>query len=137
MKVAVFDNGAGGVSVIVPAPKSRLSAAEIFAKDAPAGAVQVDAATLPVDRTFRAAWRLAGGAVVEDHAAALAMAHDMRRAKRDAELAPLDREVTVPGKEASAEAARQAVRDRHAQVQIDMDAAPDVDALRALVKGLG
>jgi len=135
VKVAVFNNADGGVSVVIPAQNTRMSEAEILDRDAP-GAVHVDVAALPVDRTFRRAWRLSGGAVVVDAAAALAMAHEMRRAKRDADFEPLDREATIPAKARGAETARQAIRDRYAKVQTDMDAAPDVAALRALVKSL-
>ena len=61
---------------------------------------------------------------------AKAIAHDIRRAKRAAEFAPLDVEATIPAKAASAEAARQAIRDKHAQIQADIDAATTVDKLK-------
>jgi len=121
--------------VVIPAQNARMSEAQILERDAP-GAVQIDADTLPIDRTFRCAWRLSCGAVVEDRTTALALAHDCRRAKRDAEFAPLDREATIPAKARDAETARQVIRAKYATVQKDMDAAPDVDALRTIVKGL-
>ena len=64
---------------------------------------------------------------------AKAIAHDIRRAKRAAEFAPLDVEATIPAKAAAAEAARQAIRDKHAQIQADIDAATTVDKLKTVM----
>ena len=64
---------------------------------------------------------------------AKAIAHDIRRAKRAAEFAQLDVEVTIPAKAAAAEAARQAIRDKHAQIQADIDAATTVDKLKTVM----
>lgn len=62
---------------------------------------------------------------------AKAIAHDARRAARSAEFAPLDIKATIPSEAAAAEAARQAVRDKYAAMQIAIDAAADVDAIKA------
>jgi hypothetical protein len=62
---------------------------------------------------------------------AKAVAHDKRRAARAAEFAPLDIKATVPAEAATAEAQRQAVRDKYAAMQSAIDAASDVDAIKA------
>lgn len=52
----IFPNGAGGIAVLHPT--GALPIAEVARKDVPAGLpyLIVDAADLPADRTFRAAW---------------------------------------------------------------------------------
>ena len=62
---------------------------------------------------------------------AKAIAHDKRRAARAAEFAPLDIKATIPSEAAAAESARQAVRDKYATMQSAIDAASDVDAIKA------
>lgn len=65
------------------------------------------------------------------------IAHDTRRAKRAAEFAPLNDQIAkqIPGTNAAhVEAQRQAIRDKYAKIQTDMDAAPDVATLTAIVK---
>jgi len=61
------------------------------------------------------------------------IAHDKRRAARDQEFLPLDREVTIPAKANEAEAKRQTVRDKYAVMQTQMDAAQTVQELAALL----
>ena len=58
------------------------------------------------------------------------IAHDVRRAARAAEFAPLDEQLVrrLPGTDPQAvEAARQAVRDKYAVVQAKIDAASVAD----------
>jgi hypothetical protein len=65
------------------------------------------------------------------------IAHDARRAARAAEFAPYDEVIMkqIPGVDAqAAEAARQAIRDKYAGLQIDMDAASDVVELKSIVE---
>jgi hypothetical protein len=62
--------------------------------------------------------------------------HDIRRAKRTAEFAPLDVKATIPSEAAAAEAARQAVRDKYAAIQSDIDAAPGVPELKLIADSL-
>lgn len=62
--------------------------------------------------------------------------HDIRRAKRTAEFAPLDIKATIPSEAAAAEAARQAIRDKYAAIQTDIDTAPGVPELKLIVEGL-
>jgi hypothetical protein len=57
---------------------------------------------------------------------AKAVAHDKRRAARAAEFAPLDIKATIPSEAVAAEAARQAIRDKYAVIQVDIDTAPGV-----------
>ena len=64
------------------------------------------------------------------------IAHDIRRGKRTAEFAPLDVKATIPSEATAAEAARQAVREKYAAVQTQIDAAADVAALKTIVEGL-
>ena len=62
--------------------------------------------------------------------------HDIRRAKRTAEFAPLDIKATIPSEAAAAEAARQAVREKYAAIQVDIDAAADVAQLKRIADSL-
>lgn len=64
------------------------------------------------------------------------IAHDKRRAARSAEFAPLDIKATIPSEAAAAEAARQAVRDKYAAMQTQIEAASDVPTLKTIVEGL-
>jgi hypothetical protein len=62
------------------------------------------------------------------------IAHDMRRAAREEEFAPLDAVIMkqIPGNDmAEAEAARQVVRDKYAAMQADIDAAATPDEIKA------
>ena len=64
---------------------------------------------------------------------AKAVVHDKRRAARAAEFAPLDIKATIPSEAAAAEAARQAIRDKYAAMQTEIDAAQTPDELKALM----
>ena len=57
-KRVIFDNGEGGVSILVPSPNCELSLEQIIAKDIPAGRPRqiVNNTDLPLDRTYRNAW---------------------------------------------------------------------------------
>lgn len=61
------------------------------------------------------------------------IAHEKRRAARSEEFAPLDIKATIPAEAAAAETARQAVRDRYALMQTEIDAASSVDELKAVM----
>jgi hypothetical protein len=61
------------------------------------------------------------------------IAHDIRRAVRAQEFAPLDIKATIPSEAASAEVARQAVREKYAAVQSAIDAATDIATLKAAI----
>lgn len=71
---------------------------------------------------------------------AIVIAHGLRRVKRDADFAPHDEIIAkqIPGAGLdTAEPARQAIRDADAIVQIDIDVAADVTALRTVLSGAG
>jgi len=64
------------------------------------------------------------------------IAHDKRRSARAAEFAPLDAVISnqIPGADFVAiEAQRQAVRDRYASMQAQIDAAASIDELKAVL----
>jgi hypothetical protein len=61
------------------------------------------------------------------------IAHDKRRAARTTEFAPLDIKATIPSEAAAAEAARQAIREKYATLQAQMNAAQTVEELKALL----
>jgi hypothetical protein len=57
-KRIIYQNAAGGVSVIIPAANCPLSIEEIAARGVPTGRPYkiVDAADIPSDRSFRNSW---------------------------------------------------------------------------------
>ena len=63
---------------------------------------------------------------------AKAIGHDMRRAARTEEFKPYDEVIAkqIPGTD-GAEAARQAIREKYAAVQADIDAAETPDEIKA------
>ena len=61
------------------------------------------------------------------------IANDKRRAARSAEFAPLDIKATIPSEAVAAEAERQVIRDKYAQMQQKMNAAPSVEELKKLL----
>ena len=67
---------------------------------------------------------------------AKAIVHDKRRAARAAEFAPLDIKATIPSEAAAAEAARQAIRDKYATMQTEIDAATGVPELKLIADAL-
>ena len=67
---------------------------------------------------------------------AKAIAHDKRRAARAAEFAPLDIKATIPSEAVAAETARQAIRDKYAVIQSDIDTALGVPELTLVVQSL-
>ena len=67
------------------------------------------------------------------------IAHEKRREKRAEEFKPYDEIIMkqIPGSDATeAEASRQAIRDKYAQIQIDIDAAPGVDELKFVIDSM-
>jgi hypothetical protein len=75
-------------------------------------------------------------AIVIDLTKAKDIAHDKRRAARSLEFAPLDIKATVPAEATAAEEARQAVRQKYAEIQTNIDAASDVSSLKQIVEAL-
>lgn len=64
---------------------------------------------------------------------AKAIAHDVRRAARAAEFAPLDLKATIPSEAVAAEAARQVVRDKYALIQTQIEAADTLEQLKEII----
>ncbi len=66
------------------------------------------------------------------------VAHDKRRAVRAEEFKPDDDAIAkqIPGQTEGAEAARQAIREKYAAIQADIDSAPGVPELKLIVDSL-
>lgn len=65
------------------------------------------------------------------------IAHEVRRQKRAEEFAPLDEVIMkqIPGTDVQAvEAQRQVIRDKYAEVQINIDSAQDSNELLAVIQ---
>ena len=65
---------------------------------------------------------------------AMTIAHDMRRAARAEEFAPLDAAIMkqIPGTDVQAvEAERQAIRDKYATIQTNIDSATTPDEIKS------
>ena len=99
----------------------------------------IDRSLIPKDVEFRGAWKFSSENGIDiDFDKAKSIAHDIRRAARSAEFAPHDEVIMkqIPGVDAqAAEAARQAIRDKYATLQAQMDAATTVDELKNLLPG--
>ena len=59
------------------------------------------------------------------------IAHDIRRVKRAEEFAPLDIKATIPSEAVTAEAERQAIRDKYAAIQENINAATNTEQLKS------
>lgn len=98
----------------------------------------VDESDLPVDRLFRGAWKIEDGRLVECAAAAKEVLHILRRAKRDEDFSPLDKEINInianQEKLSELEQERQSVRDHYAIVQDEIDNCSSCDELREKAK---
>lgn len=93
----------------------------------------VDETTVPQDRTFRAAWKIGRGTVDHDIDKCKEIAHGMRRAAREAEFKPFDDAIAkrIPNtNEIEVEEQRQAIRDKYAVIQNQIDAAINVRQLQ-------
>jgi hypothetical protein len=64
------------------------------------------------------------------------IAHSARREARSKEFAPLDIQATIPFMAEEAEAKRQVIRDKYAELQNRIDAS-DVDGLYNIMKEIG
>jgi len=62
------------------------------------------------------------------------IAHNIRRAKRAEEFAPLDIKATIPSEAVAAEAARQAVRDKYAAMQTQINSASTPEEIKEAIK---
>ena len=64
------------------------------------------------------------------------IAHEKRREARNLELSPLDVQVTIPTLAEQAEIERQKIRDKYAEIQVKIDEANSVDALKNIITQL-
>lgn len=64
------------------------------------------------------------------------ISHDIRRTKRAEEFAPFDIKATIPSEAVAAEASRQAIREKYAVIQSNIDAATDIETLKSIVNSL-
>lgn len=134
-KRIIYTNDEGGVSIFVPAPNTDCE--DVLNKVVPAhlqaGAEIVEDTEINSDRTFRNAWKKNGKKLEVDLPKAAQIAHERRRAKRAEEFAPLDVEATIPAKAKEAESKRQAVRNKHDTIQLEIDAATTPEQLKAVI----
>lgn len=134
----IYPNGQGGIAVLIPAPGVSF---ERLLQDVPPQykeqAQVIFASEQPSCRMFRGAWRAEGSGpgttIVEDVDVATEIAHGYRRQLREAEFAPLDKQATIPMFAEAAEQGRQAVREKYAEVQVQIDAAESTDELRSIL----
>jgi len=130
----------GSISICIPSVECQDIDAEAK-KIVPAGTAYeiVDAADIPTDRTFRNAWKhdtsKSAKKVKTDMTVAKTIAHDVRRAEREAAFAPHDKMATVPALAADAEAARVVIRDADALKQKAIDAARSEASLKTALLG--
>jgi len=134
MNRIIYQSQEGGVSVITPA-----ESVEAAIKDVPAGTPYeiVEANEIPSDRFFRNAWALNGKRIEVDLPKAKAIAHEIRRQKREEEFKPLDAQIVkrIPGVDVDAvDAKRQRIRDKYAKVQVAIDAATTPDTIKEALK---
>jgi hypothetical protein len=64
---------------------------------------------------------------------AKSIAHDRRRVARSAEFAPLDVKATIPSEDASAEVARQVIREKYATMQTQINSVQTIVELKSLL----
>ena len=64
------------------------------------------------------------------------IAHGIRRDARAKEFAPLDIKANIPADAVEAEASRQLIRDKYAEIQVNINTANQVNELTDIVKGL-
>lgn len=64
------------------------------------------------------------------------IAHEKRRIARAKEFAPLDIKATIPSEADAAEVERQAIRNKYATMQIDIDNAVSVQELTDIINAL-
>lgn len=65
---------------------------------------------------------------------AKSIGHDMRRTMREKEFAPLDVKATIPSESVAAEAARQAIRDKYAVIQEQINSASTPEEIKAALE---
>ena len=64
------------------------------------------------------------------------IAHEKRQSARAAEFSPLDIEATIPAMSEQAEAKRAEIRNKYAEIQVQIDGANSVDSLKNIITQL-
>ena len=123
-----------GVAVIIPA-----ESVEAALKDVPEGVEYEIVSTddIPSDRFFRNAWVMGDCCIEHDLERCKAIGHERRRAARAEEFQPHDELIAkqIPGADIeAAEAARQVIREKYAEVQDAIDAASTPDDIKAALE---
>jgi len=138
----IYPNDDGGVAVVIPVPDCGLTIEEIAAKDIPQGRPWrvIDANDIPKDEHFWGSWEYSesGSAIRINVGKAKDIAHSIRRAARAIEFSPHDEIIAkqIPGSPAAAaEAARVAIREKYADMQVRIDAAETPDEIKAALAG--
>jgi hypothetical protein len=137
-KVIVYTRADGGVSVVRPAPASRLDGeaendwlARVTAKAVPMDASNVgivDASTLPPERNFRAAWTVAGREVTVDIIKARDVQRDKMRRARTSKMETLDADY-MRAMERGDQAAMRTIASRKQELR-DVTSLPEIEAAR-------
>jgi hypothetical protein len=144
------DNGIAAVIIPTTEALEQYGIQGVAEKDVPDGRPYkiVYSADIPSDRTFRGAWKveessLDGGVcskgtqlINADLEAAKEISNEMRRDARALEFAPLDIEATIPSKAESAEAKRQAIREKYDLIQTQIEKATEISELKTIVNDL-
>jgi hypothetical protein len=136
MKVIIYQNKSGGISVVVPTGEVLLE--ELPARLGLAEYEIVESSTLPSDRVFRNAWVKTGNTVVEDLTKSKELGHEMRREKRAAEFKPYDDLISkqIPGTDTdNAELARVAIRAKYATMQDSINSATTINEIKTALEG--
>jgi hypothetical protein len=110
MNYIIYPNERGGVSLVIPTGELAIEEFD--------------------------AWEYSDAAIVNMDKAK-AIGHDMRRAMRAEEFKPHDEVIMkqIPGADAAeAEAARQAIREKYAEIQDAIDAATTTDTIKAALE---
>lgn len=136
MKVIIYQNKSGGISVVVPTGEVPLE--ELPTRLRLAEYEIVESSTLPSDRVFRNAWVKTGNTVVEDLTKSKELGHEMRREKRAAEFKPYDDLISkqIPGTDTdTAELARVAIRAKYATMQDSINSATTINEIKTALEG--
>jgi hypothetical protein len=134
MNRIIYQNETGGISIIIPT--GELPIEEVAAKDVPEGLAYeiVDVDAIPSDRYFRNAWVMGDCCIEHDLDKCKALGHDLRRQQRAEEFKPYDEVIMkqIPGADhTTAEAARQAIRDKYALIQDVIEGASTPEEIKS------
>lgn len=132
-------SGVDGKAIVV-IPTGELSLEDTIAKDVPEDVYYeiIDAEAIPPDRTFREAWIVGDNCIDHNIAKCKIIGHEMRRAARSKEFAPLDEIIAkqIPGVDlAAAENNRVLIRQKYADMQVNIDAATSPEDIKLALNG--